>query len=45
MSEKKKAVVVSKAADGNNQKNRIPDNISGAEKLNDSLSAEKRTEN
>ena len=42
MSEKKKAVVVSKAADGNNQKNRIPDNISGAEKLNELIERGKK---
>lgn len=42
MSEKKKAVVVSKAADGNNQKNRIPDNISGAEKLNELIERRKK---
>ena len=42
MSEKKKVVGVSKAAEANNQKNRIPDSISGAEKLNELIERGKK---
>lgn len=42
MSEKKKIVPVSKAAEGSNQKNRIPDEVSGAEKLNELIERGKK---
>lgn len=42
MSEKKKVVGVSKTAEGSAPKNRIPDGVSGAEKLNELIERGKR---
>ena len=42
MSEKKKTIPLSKAADGSDQKNRIPDSVPGAEKLNELIERGKK---